>query len=56
MKHLKTISLLFLAALLTVSLVGCKSKADENVPVDQVKAEADKMNVDQLKAKAKDSD
>jgi hypothetical protein len=31
---------------------GCAKKADENTPVPQVQAEADKMNVEQLKAKA----
>ena len=53
MKKLKTITLCCMVALLAVSLLGCGSKADENVSLDQVKADAEKMNVDQLKAKAK---
>lgn len=35
-----------------ISFVGCSKKADENKPVSQVQAEADKMNIEQLKAKA----
>jgi uncharacterized lipoprotein YehR (DUF1307 family) len=52
MKQLKTIALYCMVALLTVSLFGCGGKADENKPMDQVKAEADKMDVSQLKAMA----
>jgi hypothetical protein len=33
---------------------GCGKKADPNVPMTQVQAEADKMSVEQLKAKAMD--
>jgi uncharacterized lipoprotein YehR (DUF1307 family) len=52
MKQLKTITLSCIVALLAVSLAGCGKKADENKPMDQVKAEADKMDVSQLKAMA----
>jgi len=38
--------------LLAMSLVGCGKKADENKPMDEVQAEAEQMNVDQLRAKA----
>jgi outer membrane murein-binding lipoprotein Lpp len=31
---------------------GCSKKADQNKPITAVQAEADKMNVEQLKAKA----
>lgn len=41
-----------MVVLLAVSLVGCKGKADENKPMDQVKAEADTMTVEKLKATA----
>ena len=34
------------------SLAGCKKGADESKPMDQVQAEAGKMSVEQLKAKA----
>ncbi len=53
MKKLKTITLYCMVAFLAVSLLGCGSKADENASIDQVKADTEKMNVDQLKAKAK---
>ncbi|KPK49313.1 MAG: hypothetical protein AMK72_04865 [Planctomycetes bacterium SM23_25] len=32
-------------------VTGCSSKASEDKPLDQVKAEAQKMNADQLQAK-----
>jgi len=35
-----------------VGLAGCKKGADENKPMSDVQAEAAKMNVEQLKAKA----
>jgi len=41
-----------MVALLTVSLAGCGKKADENKPMTDVKAEADKMDASQLKAMA----
>jgi len=41
-----------MVALLAVSLIGCGKKADENKPIAKVKAEAEKMNVEQLKARA----
>jgi predicted small lipoprotein YifL len=53
MKQLKTIALYYMVALLAVSLFGCGKKADENKPMADVKAEAEKMNEAQLKATAK---
>ncbi len=53
MKQLKTITLYCMVALLAVSLFGCGKKADENKPMADVKAEAEKMNEAQLKAAAK---
>jgi len=35
-----------------LGLMGCGKKADENKPIADVQAEAAKMNVEQLKAKA----
>ncbi|MFA5424074.1 MAG: hypothetical protein WC374_09490 [Phycisphaerae bacterium] len=52
MNQLKTITLYCMLCLLGVSLIGCKGKADENKPMDKVKAEADTMTVEKLKATA----
>ncbi len=52
MKQVKTITLYCTVALLAVALFGCGGKADENVPIDQVKADAEKMSVEKLKAMA----
>ncbi|MGA2092239.1 MAG: hypothetical protein ABSH16_02375 [Sedimentisphaerales bacterium] len=41
-----------LIAACLISFIGCGKKADENKPMTQVQAEADKMNVEQLKAAA----
>ncbi len=54
MKQLKTIALCCMVALLAVSLFGCGKKADENMTIEQAKAEAEKMNVSQLRDKAKE--
>ena len=52
MKQLKTITIFSMVALLAMSLIGCGSKADEDITVADAKAEAEKMDVEQLKAKA----
>lgn len=39
-------------AVLSVGLVGCGKKADENKPISEVKTEAEKMNVEQLRSMA----
>ena len=49
MKNLRNITLYCLLALLAVALLGCGSKADENKPISDVKAEAEKMDADQLR-------
>ena len=41
-----------LFVLSSLVLCGCSKKADESMPVSEVKAEAEKMDVDQLKAMA----
>ena len=41
-----------LMALCLLNLVGCGKKADESKPIDEVKAEAEKMNIDQLRSMA----
>jgi uncharacterized coiled-coil DUF342 family protein len=46
------IGLCLLLAGCVLGLAGCKKGADENKPMDQVQAEAAKMNVEQLRAKA----
>ena len=41
-----------LLVLSCVALVACGKKVDENKPVSEVKAEAEKMNIEQLRATA----
>jgi len=41
-----------LIALCLFAILGCGKKADENKPISEVKAEAEKMNTDGLKAMA----
>jgi len=41
-----------LVVLSCVALVACGKKVDENKPVSEVKAEAEKMNIEQLRATA----
>lgn len=41
-----------LVALSCVALVACGKKVDENKPVSEAKAEAEKMNIEQLRATA----
>ena len=41
----KNIVLCFIVFVCAISLVGCGKKADESKPIDEVKAEAEKMNV-----------
>ena len=52
MKNVKKILLCSLSALLVLSLSGCGKKADESKPLSEVTAEANKMNVEQLKKTA----
>ncbi len=49
MKNLRNITICCLLVLLVAALSGCGSKADEDKPISDVKAEAEKMDVDQLR-------
>lgn len=46
------IAALCLLAVCCLAFSGCSKKADESKPLPEVKAEAEKMNVDQLKSMA----
>jgi uncharacterized lipoprotein YehR (DUF1307 family) len=52
MKIVLRTGLCVLIAACLISFTGCGKKADENKPMSKVQAEAAKMNVEQLKAKA----
>ena len=52
MKTIKGITICTLFALCSLLLAGCGSKADENKPISEVKAEAEKMDTAQLRAMA----
>ncbi len=52
MENARKITLYCLLALCLPAMFGCGKKADENKPVSEVKAEAEKMDVEQLRAMA----
>lgn len=52
MKKALNITLCIVLLSAVVALIGCGKKADENKPVSEVKAEAEKLDLDQLKAMA----
>jgi len=52
MRTVKAITICALFALCPLMLSGCGSKADESKPISEVKAEAEKMDTSQLRAKA----
>jgi len=52
MKDIRNIMLYFLLALCSPALLGCGKKADENKPISEVKAEAEKMSLDGLRSMA----
>jgi uncharacterized lipoprotein YehR (DUF1307 family) len=52
MNTLTKIGLCIMIAVCLLGLAGCGKKADENKPIAEVQAEADKLNVEQLKTKA----
>ena len=52
MKTAKTITFYFLVVLCSLALFGCSKKADENKPLSEVKAEAEKMSVEKLRSMA----
>jgi len=52
MKTVRNAVLCCLIALCLFAILGCGKKADENKPVSEVKAEAEKMDTDGLRAMA----
>ena len=52
MKTVRNAVLCFLMALCLFAILGCGKKADENKPISEVKAEAEKMDTDGLRAMA----
>jgi len=52
MRNKRSIALYCLVGLLSFVLVSCGKKADENKPLGEVKAEAEKMDVSQLQSMA----
>ena len=52
MKNVRNAVLCCLIALCLFAILGCGKKADENKPISEVKAEAEKMDTDGLRAMA----
>ena len=52
MKDAKKILLCSMLAMLLVAFSGCSKKTDENKSISEIKAEADKMSIEQLTAAA----
>lgn len=52
MKTPKTITFYCSLTLCSLALLGCGAKADENKPLNEVKAETEKMSVDKLRQTA----
>jgi hypothetical protein len=52
MKDIRNIRLYCLLALCVLALLGCGKKADENKPISEAKAEAEKMSVAELRSMA----
>lgn len=52
MKNPRHITFYFLPVLCLLLLAGCGGKADEDKPLNEVKAEADQMSVEKLKSMA----
>ncbi len=52
MKIVKNVVLCCLIAFCLFAILGCGKKADENKPISEVKAEAEKMDTDGLRAMA----
>ncbi len=48
----KNLVVLYVLLMAVLVLSGCSKKADESKPIGEVQAEADKMSVEQLRAKA----
>ena len=52
MKTVKDAKFYLLLLLCSLVLLGCSQKADEDKPISEVKAEAEKMDADQLRSMA----
>ena len=52
METVKKPTIYFLLVLCSLVLLGCSQKADENKPISEVKAEAEKMDTNQLRSMA----
>ena len=52
MKNVRIIKFCYLSALCSLFLVSCGKKADENKPISEVKAEAEKMDLEELRSMA----
>lgn len=52
MKTVRNVACFFLLVLCSLSLLGCGKEADESKPVDEVKAEAEDINAEQLRSMA----
>jgi len=52
MEVVRKVAFFGLLVLCSLTLLGCGKKADENKPIAEAKAEAEKMNVDQLRSMA----
>jgi outer membrane lipoprotein-sorting protein len=52
MKTIKNTTFLFLLLLCPLVLLGCSQKSSENKSIDEVKAEAEKMDANQLRSMA----
>jgi uncharacterized lipoprotein YehR (DUF1307 family) len=52
MKTAKNITFYSLLLLCSLILLGCSQKSDENKPISEVKAEAEKMDINQLRSMA----
>lgn len=46
---MRSVTIYCLVCLLILSMAGCGKKADEDKPIGEVKAEADKMSIDELR-------
>ena len=52
MKTARNITFYCLLVLCILAMVGCGEKADESKPISEIKAEAEKMNAEKLRAMA----
>ena len=52
MEVVRKVAFFGLLVLCSLTLLGCGKKADENKPIPEAKAEAEKMNVEQLRSMA----